>query len=313
MKLDSVRSIKREVSAEVVAAAGDSPAAFSFYAATEPPMPAGIALGVTKQGEEHAVLVVAATQAEAQPYVDRAKGEAVVRLLQVTKRTTPGYCQGARRPLECGLQVGMADKNFVGTLGCIVKDKDDHLYVLSNSHVLADEGRALAGHPFGQPFGDPAHRVGVLARFIPFSTTSPNLVDAAIGRLDKTTVLPRFNGALGREIGGWMDVTAEMIGSDVLKVGRTTGARRGKITSAEVDGLGVAYDQGILRFNDQFEVSGGPSTDFSAPGDSGSLIVTTVGYAVGLLFAGGRDSSGEDFTYANRIPVVLRELGVSLA
>jgi hypothetical protein len=62
------------------------------------------------------------------------------------------------------------------------------------------------------------------------------------------------------------------------------------------------------------EISGGAASDFSAAGDSGSGIVERVtGDALGLLYAGGRDSSGEDRTYANRLTTVLSLLGVTLA
>ena len=36
-------------------------------------------------------------------------------------------------------------------------------------------------------------------------------------------------------------------------------------------------------------------------------------WAVGLLFAGGRDGKGEDFTYANQLSFVLQRLGMVLA
>lgn len=314
MNLDSVRSLKQEVADETRRAKGDTPEAFSFYAATEPPMPIGVALGVASDGKGGHLLAVRVESADlAEPFVARAKGEADVRVVTVTKRTTPGYLQGARRPLEPGLQVGMSDRNFVGTLGCFVRDDAGRLYVLSNSHVLADEGKALAGHPFGQPFGDPAHRVGVLARFVPFSETAPNLVDAALGRLDKTEALVAYHPSVPTGLSRSREVTPDDLGRAVFKVGRTTGARRGTITAVEVDGLPVGYDRGVLRFNDQVEVSGGPATDFSAPGDSGSLIVTENGDALALLFAGGRDDKGEDFTYGNRLVNVLSALGVRLA
>ena len=317
MKLDSVRALKAELSAEVIAAAGDTPEAYSFYAATPAPMPQGVALGVAQSvtataNDEYVLAIRTSDPAAADAIKARAAGEANVRLLTVTKRTTPGYFQGTRRPLEPGLQVGMASKNFVGTLGCFVRDADGTLYALSNSHVLADEGRASPGHVFGQPFG--TSPVGVLARFIPFSTVAPNLVDCALGRLDKTQALVGFDAALGTiPLYGTKRVTADLLGADVWKVGRTTGARKGKVTTVEIDGLPVGYDSGVLHFNDQLEVSGGPATDFSAAGDSGSLIVLPTGYAIALLFAGGRDSTGEDFTYGNYLSNVLNALGVSLA
>ena len=312
MNLDSVRAFKQEVSDAIVEAAGTDPATVSFFAASEPPMPHALALGVAKEGDQFVVAIRTDAPALAEHLKDRAGGEADVRIIKVTKRTTPAFLQGTVRPLEPGAQVGMANKNFVGTLGGLVRDAAGRLYILSNSHVLADEGTAQPGHRIGQPFGTTP--IALLERFIPFSTTTPNLVDCAIARLDHTSILGEgWNGALQDRIAGVREVTPDDLGSDATKIGRTTGVRKGKVTAIEIDGLPVGYDVGVLRFNDQVEISGGPATDFSAAGDSGSLIVSLRDRkAIGLLFAGGKDGSGEDFTYANRLTSVLGALGVEL-
>lgn len=305
MRLESVRSLKAELSVE------SQTDVTAYHAATEAPMPPEVALGVGKQGDEHVLVVRTNDPAKGEALKQRAFGEADVRIISVAKRSTPAYFQGTLRPLEPGAQVAMANKNFVGTLGCFVRDARG-LYALSNSHVLADEGAAQPGHKIGQPSG--GQFIAALTRFVPFSTTTPNIVDAAIARLDPA--LPAITGwtlATESSIRGSRSLTPDDLGRAVYKAGRTTGVRRGAITAVEIDGLPVAYDVGVLRFNDQIEVSGGVATDFSAPGDSGSLIVLDTGEGVGLLFAGGRDSTGQDFTYANPLPVVLQTLGVTLA
>lgn len=312
MKLESVRSFKQEVSAETREAAEDTPAAQSFFDATEPPMPDGVALGVAlRENGEHVVAIRSDDPEKAAAIAARVHGEADVQILTVSKRPTPTFLQGTVRPLEAGVQIGMSGMNFVGTLGCFVRDAAGTLYALSNSHVIANEGRVGAGWAIGQPFG--SKPIGVLARFIPFSLAAPNLVDAAIMRVDKTSTLPRWNAAIAADLIGSRPVTPDDLNRPVWKVGRTTGARRGTIRAVEVDGLPVAYDSGTLRFSDQVEISGGVATDFSAGGDSGSLIVDEAGWGIGLLFAGGRDSTGQDNTYANRLTVVLDALGVTLA
>ena len=48
---------------------------------------------------------------------------------------------------------------------------------------------------------------------------------------------------------------------------------------------------------------------FSAPGDSGSGIITDEGQACALLFAGGEDEEGRDVTLANPIEDVWEYLG----
>lgn len=316
MRLDSVRDFKKGVS-DAIIALDDTPGGISFYEATGRPMPKQVALGVArlKDGIDGFGLAIRTDSPElAERLRAQVSGEADVRIVTVAKRSTPGYFQGTRRPLEPGLQIAMESQNSVGTLGAFVRGGDGTLYALTNSHVAADEGRAEAGWPIGQPFGAPHQRFGVLAHFVPFSSTAPNVVDAALIRLDKTkAVLGYTLAAPDRPVDQARLVTPDDIGMIVTKAGRTTGVRPGRITSVEIDGLSVAYDRGILRFNDQIEISGGPETDFSAPGDSGSMVVDRSGYAVGLLFAGGKDSSGEDFTYANRMTDVLRLLGVDIA
>lgn len=314
MKVDSVRALKAELAAEVIAQAGESIAARSFFEASPPPMPDEVALGIAK-GEhgEHVLAIRTEHPAIADRIAARAKGEVDVRLLRVTPRADP-YFSARRRPLEPGAQIGMAGRSFIGTLGAIVKDADGVRYGLTNAHVAADQGKALPGHRIGQPYGtNAADYVGLLARFLPYSLTVPNLVDAAIFRLDATEVLPKWNGALAGELRGVRTLGPEDLGRPVRKAGRTTGVQLGKVTAVEVDGLPVAMDVGTPRFDDQVEVTGGPATDFSAPGDSGSLIVDEQGYGVALLFAGGRDRAGVDYTYGNRLATVLRLLAVELA
>lgn len=311
MKLDSLRSFKAQVSEEVKAQA-DFPAAQSFYESTEAPMPAQMALGVAKRGDEHVLAIRTSDPVAAEKMAARVNGEADIVILTVEARNTPGYFQARRRPLEPGQQVGMTDRNFVGTLGAFAWDSDGHLGVVSNAHVLADSGLAQIGHPFGQPYGGAADRVGVLTRWVLPSRLSPGTVDAAFARLDRTTALTGYTGATPGGIRGVRQLGPEDIGREVVKCGRTTGARLGKVTVVEVDGLTVSYPSGLLTFNDQHEITGGQATDFSAAGDSGSMILTTDGWAVGLLFAGGV-ANGVDYTYANSLQKALQALGVTLA
>lgn len=311
MNPQSVRDLKAEISANVVA--NDFlPGARSFYESTLPPMPNGVALGIGKAPNgEHVLAVRTNDPRKADEMSGKAHGEADVKILTVTKRHTPAHLQSRQRPIEAGLQIAMKDKSFVGTLGFFARDADLRLYAVTNAHVAANEGFASPGHRIGQPFGNRIEDyVGVLDRFVPLSLSAPNVVDAAAVRVDKTTALPTHNSAVHRDVVGTKVAT---LGMRVLKIGRTTGVQLGTVTAVEVDGLGVGYDMGTIVFNDQVEFSGGPTSDFSAPGDSGSLIVSEDGEAVALLFAGGRSASGEDFTFGNPIDVVLERLALQLA
>ena len=311
MKPESIRALKAEISAEVVAQHGDSPDVVSFFAATEPPLPCGLGISLRDDGE-HVLAVRTESPAIAAEMINRTNGEADVKIMRVSARISAGELQGAVRPLEPGAQVQIRGVNFVGTLGAFVRDAAGVLYALSNSHVLADIGATPIGTGIGQPLG--GSPIGVLSRHVPLSRTAPNLVDAAIARLDKTTALvDGWNAAIAGRIKGPRLIGTDDLGRTVTKVGRTTGVRIGKVTAVEVDGLGVNYgSSGIISFNDQIEVSGGAATDFSAGGDSGSLIIDSDGWALALLFAGGFDGV-EDRTYGNRIGNVLASLGVVLA
>lgn len=310
MKPDSVRSLKAALSASIVADHGDGADAVSFFAATEPPMPCGLGISLGANGE-HLLAIRTEDKALAGRLAVLANGEADVRIMRVEARVSAGELQGSRRPLEPGAQVQIRGTSFVGTLGALVRDADGVLYALSNSHVLADVGATPIGTVIGQPWG--AQPIGVLARHIPLSRVSPNLVDCAIARLDHTEALIGWNAALGGQLTGHRAIRTDDLGRTVTKVGRTTGVTRGAITAIEVDGLPVNYGtSGVMTFNDQIEVSGGPTSDFSAGGDSGSLIVDDDGMAIALLFAGGV-SNGIDHTFGNYAVNVFNALGVGLA
>lgn len=312
MNIDSVRSFKKQISDEIVAQAGDSHDIRSFYEATDPPMPQNMALGVARNGEEHVLAIRTNDPAAAERMAARVNGEADVKIIEIAPRPSPAYYQARRRPLEPGLQVGMAGKGFVGTLGCFARDGDGNLGVVSNAHVLADSGDALIGHPFGQPYGaNLADRVGVLTRWLLPSPGTPGIADAAFCRMDKTEALVGYSGVLGGKIRGARHLTPDDLGRETIKDGRTTGSSLGKIVVVELDNVPVRYPRGLLYFNDAHEITGGPSADFSAAGDSGSMILDRDGWAIGLLWAGGI-SDGIDRTYGNPLLRVLNALGVTL-
>jgi hypothetical protein len=164
-------------------------------------------------------------------------------------------------------------------------------YILSNNHVLADTNAAQIGDPILQPGPydggtDPVDRIATLTRMVPITLEPPtpraqhrNLVDAAIAQ-------GQFHD-LSREIywigyvRGWRRKANIAVGNVVQKTGRTTNYTTGRITAinATVD---VGYGGGrVARFFDQIV-----TTNISAGGDSGSLVLTLDNVAVGLLFAG---------------------------
>jgi hypothetical protein len=94
----------------------------------------------------------------------------------------------------------------------------------------------------------------------------------------------------------------------VGKTGRTTQLKAGRITAIGV-AVNVNYGGGrVGHFRDQIAIRG-TAADFSAGGDSGSLVWQWAAglRAVGLLYAGGGGT-----TFANRITRVLSGLDIRL-
>ncbi len=161
--------------------------------------------------------------------------------------------------------------------------KPSRYYILSNNHVLANSNNANLGDPILQPgpFDGgtlPADFIGRLARFIPirFDGTC-NYVDAAVAE----TRFEWFNREIyyvGHTNSLGVPAAVNMI---VKKTGRTTNFTTGRVTV--VNGtVNVNYGGGkIARFCRQIL-----TTDMSAPGDSGSLVLDQQNNPVGLLFAG---------------------------
>jgi len=186
-------------------------------------------------------------------------------------------------------------------------------YILSNNHVLANTNAAQSGDPILQPGPydggtDPTDRIAALSRWVPITLEPPtprslhrNVVDAAIAQ-------GQFHD-LDREIywigyaRGWRRKANIGVGAIVQKTGRTTNYTTGRITAinATVD---VGYGGGrVARFFDQIV-----TTNISAGGDSGSLVLTLDNVAVGLLFAGSSVA-----TIVNQIENVRSLLRVEVA
>lgn len=216
------------------------------------------------------------------------------------------------RPAQPGCSVGFRDPadQFVmaGTFGALVRDATDS-YILSNNHVLADEGQLSAGAPIFQPGlldGGNANtdQIAELTRFEPLQTGSPNKVDCAIARALKPSLVSRDILYIGPPQG----VGQAAMDMVVHKFGRTTSYRVGRVTSIDTD-VSVQYETGTYTFESQIIIVGMNSQAFSDAGDSGSLILERqTQTAVGLLFAGSASH-----TIANHLEDVLQAMNVQLA
>lgn len=225
------------------------------------------------------------------------------------------------RPAPGGISVGHTAIT-AGTLGCLVRGRSapriNRLMILSNNHVLANTNGGPLGASILQPGPydggkHPADQIAVLERFVPisFAAGASNIVDCATGWAWPERVrreLMYISGGIIRYFRVGATPVAAVLGMPVGKSGRTTQLTSGRVTAVGVT-INVNYGGGrVARFTNQIAVRS-PSGNFSAGGDSGSLIWTWDARRapVALLFAGGGGT-----TFGNPIASVLARLDVQL-
>lgn len=266
-------------------------------------------------GVEFAPAPTQVTALEEQEYMSFAEAQLLARRLRPAEggfsvahiAVTAGTIGTCVYDILPGGATGAAPRHGLGIPG--------RTYILSNNHVLANSNLAQIGDAILQPGPldggvDPSDRIAVLSRFVPLALEPPiprqfhrNLVDAALAQ-------GQFHD-LDREIywigyvEAWRRRANVTVGTLVQKTGRTTNFTTGKVIAinATVDVGGYTGGR-VGRFVDQIIL-----TNMSAPGDSGSLIMTQNGnVAVGLLFAGSAVA-----TIANQIEHVRTALRVEVA
>ncbi|MCI0699413.1 S1 family peptidase [candidate division KSB1 bacterium] len=218
------------------------------------------------------------------------------------------------RPAPNGVSLGHPAIT-AGTLGCLVTN-GSIIYILSNNHVMANSNNANIGDNILQPGPfdggvDPDDRIADLSAFVTIKFDgSDNFVDAAIADVvndaDVTGATDPNAGSYGQPRSTTVSASVNM---NVQKYGRTTQHTNGKVQAINAT-VNVNYgeESGVARFVNQIVIGGG---NFSAGGDSGSLIVARGGSndrkPVGLLFAGSSSS-----TIANPINAVLSAFSVTV-
>jgi hypothetical protein len=241
------------------------------------------------------------------------------------------------RPCPGGFSCGN-EMVTAGTLGIWVR-KGGKDMILSNNHVLAASNEAAIRSPILQPGpydgGSLVNRIATLSEYVKINFVgegegcaipglgavsnffrslstrgqevtqpNPNLVDAALAEVVDPADVDRTIFGIGQPV----DTASPGLGDRVKKQGRTTELTVGSVDQINVQ-VQVQYGETkVAMFDDQVVIRGDNGSEFSAPGDSGSAVVSENGrFLVGLLFAGG-----EGTTIINRIGYVEELLGWKL-
>jgi hypothetical protein len=219
-----------------------------------------------------------------------------------------------------------------GTLGALVADRNNNLFILSNNHVLAESDQARTGDTVVQPAlvdlncnPQAGRTVGSLRYVVPIQSTQTN-VDAALAAatpaVDGTGAIlqlgPSINGVLtpaAPAAGVGETLTAGLLNQlRVAKSGRTTGLTCSTVNTVNLTvQVDYYYDCAeTQRYYTKTYVNqiGMPGASFADSGDSGALVLdASNAQPLGLFFASGADDSNHGFSVANPIQDVLSELG----
>jgi len=203
-----------------------------------------------------------------------------------------------------------------GTLGSLIS-RGGQFFILSNNHVLARSNQSQVGEPISQPGLAEANcdtsavsTVAKLSQFVPLqplpssqATTPISAADAAMALITPGAVdasgtildLAGVNQPAPPSSTPTDPATVMSLNKTVAKVGSASGLTCSTLTSIN-SAIDVDYQtscgggtQFTARFANQVVIT---STDFSASGDSGSLIVTAdQARPVALLYAGADNAT----------------------
>lgn len=207
-----------------------------------------------------------------------------------------------------------------GTLGALV-DRGGTKYILSNNHVLDKSDAGKVGDPIGQPglVDNNCSGGAVVAHMSQAANLQHSNVDAALaqivpGAVDTSGAILDLGAQGNTSIAAappsntLANPSAVLSGNEgVAKSGRSTGLTCSNLSSVSTD-VQVDYDKSCggakaftVVFNNQVVING---ANFSAGGDSGSLVVTAdTARPVGLLYAGSNTG-----TVANPMSDVMNAL-----
>jgi hypothetical protein len=276
--------------------------------------PGGVPTTSSGQGQSLPTTVTVTAVSQVNPSVS---GSATVTILNFQAQNPTNYFGASGGNQKDSMTSGTSIFCCGGTLGALVA-RGGTQYILSNNHVLARDdlgtvtGGSMPGDNVIQPGLADANCgqgifdiVGNLSQFYNLESGAAPKIDAAIAQLASSTAMDSqgrilYLGATtdGNNVpvpgapnaGSGLPETSALLNRAVAKSGRTTGLTCSSIFSIATT-MTITYPKGCNStttftetFSNQIMVQGGA---FSAPGDSGSLIVTQdTADPVALLFAG---------------------------
>ena len=210
--------------------------------------------------------------------------------------------------MACGSSCSLSTHNSAGTMGALLKfNGDNHLYVLSNNHVIGGCNHAEKNAIITVPAHMDSRRVaslevGKLSSLVPLESGNPDFVeacevDAALGVVTYPDRVTSWQGTVSEGYDSPAQVMPLAPNMRVKKIGRTTGLTYGVVEAQTTDCTKLTYKaEGFVApvyFKDFWYVLGDNGRPFAIEGDSGSLVVTEDGSAtVGLLFAADNSRYG---------------------
>jgi hypothetical protein len=228
-----------------------------------------------------------------------------------------------------GLSVGHYS-GYAGTLGCLLRVKKTGQVALAGaSHVLSIISKAKPGDAVLQP-GYPdgpktaENRIATLFNFTYLvhysdiqSGTSLNTDDIAVAVLDNqenypsANLLPDYKDAdkkikLKNVLSG--DDLIDYLEKPVFKLGRTTGVTEGLFVGVYATPQGIRRPDGrTYLYENVLLVQNKGTNAFSSPGDSGSVVYTVDGGALGLIIG-----ASDKFTFVSPMSSCLHAMNAEL-
>ena len=215
----------------------------------------------------------------------------------------------------------------IGTLGAYAISREDRTSgFLTNQHVGIEPGKKLYHPvPWGTHWGTTERAIEYVEdeKYYGLFSDEPNTfirVDCAFVRLVQGFDSPDINlHMMGvGQLGQVKDISLDdmsIIGQKVLRVGRTTGLRRGTVVAFGYEFI----DQGDASAYTDLLIIGDNDIPFSTHGDSGSLIVTDNEQLnpIGLLWGGWQERlrtghAQENWTYGIALSRILDSLDIDL-